>query len=130
MLEIWTTSQRKVVLVIVCLLACYLAVRSMLHPQYVSDPQPIHGSRAHELADRIDPNTADWPALAVLPMVGEKRARDIVAYRESALARNPGEMPFRRIEDLLKISGFGSAMIAHLRPHLFFPATAPSTRPT
>ncbi|MGH7213855.1 MAG: ComEA family DNA-binding protein [Tepidisphaeraceae bacterium] len=112
-------------------LLLYIALRLRFNPVYISDPQPEQPSRAIQLADRIDPNTADWATLAALPMIGEKRARDIIAYRESVTRRDPQAVPFARAEDLLKIRGIGPSMLSHLRPYLIFPSRPrPTTTPT
>ncbi len=126
MIEVWSTSQRRVVLGIVLVLMGYLLVRSILHARHVGDPPPLQGDKAQALVDRIDPNTADWPALAALPMVGEARAKDIVRYREERL-RASDAPAFERIEDLMKIRGIGEAIIEHLRPHLAFPPSDGAT---
>jgi DNA uptake protein ComE-like DNA-binding protein len=104
-----------------------LTVRLWLNPLQVADPQPSHPIRPGELADRIDPNTADWPDLAALPGIGEARARDIIGYREQFKMRHPGEPAFARPQDLLKIKGFGVAMLESLEPHLLFPPPTMST---
>src|SRR6478735_1607691 len=96
----WTLPQRRALLVLLVALLAFLVVRYALNPVYVSDPQPERPVRYDELADRIDPNTADWAALAALPGIGEKRARDIVAYREDARRSAPDGIVFARPEDL------------------------------
>ena len=72
---VWTASQRRGLLVLLTLMCAALGVRYACTPAYVSDPQPARPSRYDQLADRIDPNTADWQSLAALPGLGEKRAR-------------------------------------------------------
>ena len=128
--ELWTAPQRRAIVILLAAILIYLTIRLIRNPTYVSDPQPRDGPRAAELADRIDPNTADVATLAALPMIGQRRAEDIVEYRDRFATRNPGKPAFTRVEDLLRISGFGTAMIEHLRPYLIFPATAtaPATR--
>jgi DNA uptake protein ComE-like DNA-binding protein len=113
---------------LLCLLLVYLLVRLWMNPSYVSDPQPPVPARAAEVENRIDPNTADWSTLAALPQIGERRARDIVAYREQFVAQNPGQVAFARPEDLYRIRGFGVAIVALIEPYLIFPSTQPSTR--
>ena len=56
----------------------------------------------------IDLNTADAVTLTSLPGIGEVRAQSIVTHRE----RNG---PFTRIEDLMEISGIGSATVEAIR---------------
>ena len=123
----WTLPQRRALLLLLAALLVFLAVRYALNPVYVSNPQPERPGRSDELADRIDPNTADWPTLAALPGIGEKRAREIVAYREEAAARSPGGVDFAQKEDLLRIKGIGSAMLEAIAPYLTFPALPTTT---
>jgi hypothetical protein len=127
----WTPSQRGVLLTVVVILCVALSIRLYFNRAYVSDPQPVRPARYDELADKLDPNVADWQSLAVLPQLGEKRAKDIVDYRERFAREHPGEQAFKRPQDLLYIKGIGVAMLETLRPYLMFPATQPAaTRPT
>ena len=125
----WTESQRRVLLILLTVLLVALAARYACNPRYVSDPQPEVPPRFDELADRIDPNTADWQALAALPGVGERRARDIVAYRQRKRdqAHDPNLVVFKVPGDLLFIRGVGVAIVENLKPFLLFPTTRPAT---
>src|SRR4051812_40856939 len=77
----WNSPQRRALLLLISLLLLVLIVQLILNRRYV--PQhPAQGGRAAELASRLDPNTADWQALAAIPNLGEKRAREIVSFRE------------------------------------------------
>ncbi|MBC8107483.1 MAG: helix-hairpin-helix domain-containing protein [Anaerolineae bacterium] len=126
--QLWTAGQRVALLAIVAALFAYLAIRYLTNSTYVSNPQPAEPSRASELVDRIDPNTADVATLAALPTLGEKRAKLIVDYRESRRANRPNVIVFQRLEDLLRIRGIGVATIDQLRPFLTFPTTVPTTQ--
>src|SRR5947208_1368924 len=95
--EPWTPSQRKFILVILAGLLVYGTIRLVMNPMYVSDPQPATPPHAMELADKIDPNTADVPTLAALPLIGDKRAADIIAYRERFLRDHPDEPAFKKV---------------------------------
>ncbi len=119
----WSVAQRRALLFLLVGLCVLIAVRLARNPAYVSDPQTVFPGRYAELADRIDPNVAGWQTLAALPAIGEKRAKDIVAYREGLGARTPGREAFRRVEDLHRIRGIGPAMTDSLRPYLIFPTT-------
>lgn len=55
----------------------------------------------------ININTADSETLQLLPGIGEKRAEDIIAYREE-------NGPFRIPEELADVSGIGEATLAGL----------------
>ena len=127
----WTPPQRRVLIALLAVLCVVFGVRAACNRAYVPDPPPARGPRYDEVADRIDPDTADVGTMSALPMIGEKRAQDIVDYRESRRARRPGERVFNAPEDLLQIRGFGRATVELLRPHLLFPvpATRSSTRP-
>lgn len=132
----FTASHRRVLLALLVLLSGYIAARLALNPTSIGDPQPARPLRESELADRIDPNTADIPTLAALPGLGEKRAADIVRYREEALRANPDRPAFSRPLDLLKIRGIGYAMMTQLTSFLMFPdapsspAAPPAASPT
>lgn len=127
--QLWTAGQRVALLAIIAGLFVYLAVRYFVNSTYVSNPQPAEPTRAAELVDRIDPNTADAATLAALPTLGEKRAKLIVDYRESRRASRSDVIVFQRPEDLLRIRGIGAATIDQLRPFLTFPTTVPATKP-
>lgn len=58
----------------------------------------------------IDLNTADFYDLQRLPGIGEKRALDIIAYREE-------HGPFRTVDDLVSISGIGPGILEGLREY-------------
>ena len=121
----WTDSQRRVLLVLLTILLISLVARYALNSMYVSDPQPETGPRYGELADRIDPNTVDWQTLAALPGIGERRARDIVEYRERkrTQAHAPNLVVFRVPGDLLYVKGVGLGILQALQPFLLFPTT-------
>ncbi len=126
--QVWTLSQRRVVLGIVVVLLTYLVVEYHLNPTQVSDPQPPQGSRYGELADRLDPNTASAAELSAIPTLGEKKAQQIVEYREDFIHSNPGELAFVEPRDLLKIKGIGVSTVNNMEPYLVFPARSAATR--
>ena len=119
---VWTRRQRAVLAGVVLILCGVYFVVALKHPRRVDDPPPPMGDLANALATRIDPNTAEWPAWAGLPLIGEKRAKEIVAFRESWLAERPGETPFEKPEDLMRVKGIGKATVEALKPYLIFPS--------
>lgn len=124
----WTPSQRGVLIAFVLILSLVLSIRFALNRRYVSDPQPVRPDRFDELADKLDPNVATWQELAVLPQLGEKRAKEIVSYRDQFRADKRGDTPFHKAEDLLVVKGIGVAMLNTIRPHLTFPTSQATTR--
>lgn len=124
----WTAPQRGVLIGFILILAAYVAIRYSLNPMYISDPQPLEPARARELADRLDPNLATADELAALPMIGEKRARDIVAHRERYVSEHSGSVAFEKPEDLMSIRGIGTSILMQIRPYLIFPVDRATTR--
>lgn len=117
----FTLRQRRGLLVLCATMLIAVVVGLAMNRSYIDDPIPAEGARHLELQDRIDPNEADAPLLAALPALGERRALDIVEFRERALQREPGRVVYQRIEDLMQIRGIGTAIIEQLRPFLRFP---------
>ena len=126
----WKAEQRGVLIGLTLLLAGYIAIRSILNPAYVPDPQPLVPPRANELADRLDPNTATADELAALPMIGERRARDIINFRERFASGHPGRVAFEEPNDLMAIRGIGPAILQQIRPFLIFPKDRPASAPS
>jgi hypothetical protein len=124
----WTAPQRRALLAILSVLCLGLGIRYACNPTFVSDPQPERPARYGDLADRVDPNTADLNTLTAIPNLGEKRAEAIIEFREMRARQHPGQPAFRVVEDLMAVRGIGPAMVDNLKPYLNFPARAPATR--
>lgn len=60
--------------------------------------------------EKINLNTADSYELQRLPGIGEKRAEDIIAYREE-------HGPFQTVDELDEVSGIGSGILEGLREY-------------
>jgi len=58
----------------------------------------------------IDINAADVYELQRLPGIGEKRAMDIIAWREE-------HGPFQTVEELTEVSGIGPVILENLREY-------------
>jgi endonuclease III len=126
----WRPSHRRALLIVFTTVLIIATVIAARHRQYVPDPLPLRSPLADQLADRIDPNTADIATLAALPSLGERKAAAIVAFREKVQQREPGAVVYRSLDDLLKVRGIGVAMVANLKPYLTLsdePTTTPST---
>lgn len=59
----------------------------------------------------VDINHAPWPAIANLPGIGPKLAREIVCFREQ-------HGLFREIDDVKKVHGIGDAKLAAIREYV------------
>lgn len=121
----WNSSQRVAVFVILLVVIVVALGRWTVNRSYVSDPQPDRPAKYDELADRIDPNTADAATLSALPLIGDRKARDIIKYREEVQARSPGKPAFQEARDLLKIKGIGVSTVNQLERYLIFPREQP-----
>ena len=113
----WTSSQRVAVSVFLIVLLSIGIGRWWRNRAYVSNPQPETPALAADLADRIDPNTADAATLSALPLIGDRKARDIIAWRDA----QPTKPAFRELKDLLRIKGIGASTVNQLEPYLIFP---------
>jgi len=63
---------------------------------------------------RVDLNSAGWPELAQLPGIGETLARRIIDWRTA-------HGPFRSLDQLRRVSGFGLKRIEAIREYLIPP---------
>lgn len=127
---IWTDRQRSALTLLLFILILGLLFRYSQNRAYTSLDQPDAAARAAEVLDRIDPNTADWPTLAALPVIGPSIAHKIVEERESFRASHAGRKPYQRVEDLLRVKGIGQATIKNIEPFLIFPdSDRPTTQP-
>jgi competence ComEA-like helix-hairpin-helix protein len=124
---LWTQSQRGTLLILLLIFIVCLTIKATLNRQYIPNPQPPNSPLAENLATRLDPNTATLQELIILPQLGEKRAAAILNYRDHHLATHPGTDAFKNLDDLLRITGIGPAMLETLRPHLKFPTTTPAS---
>jgi DNA uptake protein ComE-like DNA-binding protein len=127
--ELWTFRQRRVVAGLIVVILIVVAARWWNRPQFVPDPPETSGLRSAELLNRIDPNVADWRRLSVLPGIGERRARTIIAYRSAFEAAHPGRLAFEHAEDLANVKGIGPATVENLKPLLIFPLESPHDGP-
>jgi competence ComEA-like helix-hairpin-helix protein len=116
-------SQPLVALILACLLGAaglWFATAGGLSGRLVDHDAPP----AVDHAFTIDVNTAGEAEMAQLPGLGPVTARRIVDWR-----RDHG--PFRSLDELLDVTGIGSATWAAMRPHLrpIEPAAPPAAPP-
>ncbi len=65
---------------------------------------------AQKVTGVVNLNTATEAQLDALPGVGEKAAQRIIEHRKKT--------PFKRVEELVKVKGFGKKKFEKLKPHL------------
>lgn len=96
------------------LLLLPLLVTAWLAPSSgYADDTSSEGSRAgdHDPAPQVvNLNQATEDELELLPRIGPTRAHAIVEHRR--------RHPFRKIEDLIRVKGFGRKTFGKLRPYL------------
>jgi competence protein ComEA len=63
-----------------------------------------------QLTGVLNLNTATAQQIDLLPGVGEKAAKKIIDYRS--------KQPFAKVEDLMKVKGFGKKKLEKLKPFL------------
>ncbi len=69
------------------------------------------GAGGSESGGKVNLNTADKATLMTLKGIGEARAEDIIAYREE-------HGPFRKIEDVMKVSGIKEAAFEKIKEEI------------
>ena len=67
--------------------------------------------QAQTPVEKIDINTADVKTLILVKGIGEKKAKQIVDYRQK-------HGPFKSVDDLLKIKGIGEKSLKKLKNYL------------
>jgi competence protein ComEA len=65
----------------------------------------------------VNINTASAAELGGLKGIGDAKAKEILQYREK-------NGPFKSVDDLRQVHGFGSKLLETLRPHITVSATA------
>ena len=78
-------------------------------------PWAEHGRALHPPVESerfvVYVNEDDWVTISLLPRIGEKLARRIVAYREQ-------QGPFVRVEEMAHVHGIGEKTVDLLRPYV------------
>lgn len=67
----------------------------------------------------INPNTARWWELAVLPRIGETMAKRIVEFRSESIKQGQTQ-PFQTSDDLTGVRGIGPKTVQRIAPYLQF----------
>jgi competence protein ComEA len=109
---------KSLALAVAALLALFTAA-ARAEPE--APPAPCACAEAGEPLKLVDLNRASEAELLELPGVGPARARAILAFR----AEHGG---FHSVSQLLRIKGFGRAMLRRLRPLLTLSPKAEASR--
>ena len=72
---------------------------------------PATGDAGNENTEKINLNTATVADLTTISGIGEKRANDILAYRDS-------QGGFSSVDDLNNVSGIGDKTLENIRPYV------------
>jgi len=116
----WTPAAQAAGVLLCAVLAGGLALRSAARPVRTGESTPVDRRRSAAVAERINPNVAEFASLVRLPAIGPKRAAAILAHR-----REHGAV-FRTAADLTAVHGIGPGIVRRLAPYLSLPA---STQP-
>jgi competence protein ComEA len=71
---------------------------------------PVSTSPETRLVGVVNLNTATAEQLELLPGIGPARARGILGYRKD-------RGPFKRVDELVAVSGIGPSAVDRIRPH-------------
>lgn len=80
----------------------------------------------------IDPNTAPWWELTLLPRIGMTTAFEIVRYRESVASNDTGQnrsLAFTQVADLAEVHGIGPVTLQRIGRYLCIPDSDQATLP-
>ncbi|MHC4714038.1 MAG: ComEA family DNA-binding protein [Planctomycetota bacterium] len=109
---VYSRLQVGIILVLVALLAAGLFIfkhRRRLNAQ----PILITTGNPADYAFRVNVNTAPWQEIALLPGIGETKAKAVVEHRE-----NNGS--FTIAADLVKVSGIGEKTVETISDYIVF----------
>ena len=73
-----------------------------------------------QIANQINPNTAETQSMVRLPDIGFSRAQAIIEYRNNIVKNNNGITAFRCPDDLQKVTGIGPKTIQNIEQLLTF----------
>jgi len=73
-----------------------------------------------ELVTTINPNTAPWWELMILPGIGPSLARQIISYRQNAVRAGEKLPVFHSASDLDRVKGICPKTVLRLAPYLHF----------
>jgi comEA protein len=101
------------VFIIACIaVTAFTAVNEPAYVRVIPSERPEQPAVIDESLPRINLNTATLEELQTLPSIGERRATDIIAYREE-------HGRFLALEELMEIRGIGESVFAGILPLIY-----------
>jgi competence protein ComEA len=100
------TARDRLTLIALSALLAAVTIWSLIAARSAGRPLPDR----QEAAIRVDINSADIRQLTLLPGIGEKTARLIVADREA-------NGRYKTVEDLARVKGIGPSVIRRIGPY-------------
>ncbi|CCQ12380.1 Late competence protein ComEA, DNA receptor [Pseudoalteromonas luteoviolacea B = ATCC 29581] len=86
----------------------FATIALFLLPVYASSLSAKSEVKTVEVATKVNINTAGVAQLSTLPGIGEKKARDIIQYREQ-------NGQFKTLEQLQSVKGIGPKLLARIK---------------
>jgi len=108
--QLFSRTQKVILLVLVLVLA--IGLFAMKHRRNIAASDiTITPGDASGYSLRLDINTASWQEIALVPGIGETKAKAIVSDRDK-------NGPFKSPNDLTRVSGIGEKTVAEMAKYL------------
>lgn len=109
-------SPTKKQLLTICFLATTLFIASIIkagmdYHWWLPKTEIVSSLKPEDIKIKFDINSCPWHELVLLPALGETKAKAIVAYRER-------HGNFTTLDDLEKVKGIGTSIIAAIRDYV------------
>jgi len=118
----WNRRNLTALLIVAVVLAAGVGWRLARRRATVGEDLTVRSADMPPAAElEIDPNTANWATLALLPGIAEAKAKAICRWREEKATTRPGATVFTCPADLDDVPGINLPTIERIAPHLTFP---------
>ena len=109
-------SPTKKQLIVIYFLATTLFIGAILkvgmdHHWWLPETEIVSSLKPEDIKVKLDINTSPWYELALLPKLGEARAKTIVAYREK-------HGNFKTLDELYMVKGIGNSIMEGIRDYI------------
>ncbi len=106
-----------IILIVIIAVDCFIIVQRMCIPA----PVTVQRTNVSDVPLQLDPNVASAEALAALPGLSSRQARQIVIFRENFLEAKGQKQCFNIIEDLDDVRHIGPKTLEKVGKYLRFP---------